>query len=58
MQAITGEIEALGAFGGVQRGQDIFDLVHEICADLTSVAVLEEPLQPLVFKAADHPYPL
>jgi hypothetical protein len=44
----------LRRFRGIERGQDIFDSVDEVCPDLTAVATLEKSLQPPVLKAPDH----
>jgi hypothetical protein len=50
MQAIAGEIESVGRSRGVERGQNIFDSLDEVCPDLTAVVTLEKPFQPLCLK--------
>jgi hypothetical protein len=54
VQAIAGKVEGLRRFRGIERGQDIFDSVDEVCPDLTAVATLEKSLQPPVLKAPNH----
>ncbi len=50
MQAIAGKVEGLGRLRGVEGGQNIFDSMDEVCPDLTAVATLEKPFQPLCLK--------
>jgi hypothetical protein len=54
MQAVAGKIESVGRFRGVERGQNIFDSLDEVCPDLTGVVTLEKPFKPPVLKALDH----
>ena len=54
MQAIAGKVESLRGVGGVERGQNIFDSVKEICPDLAAVVTLEKSFQPPVLEAQDH----
>jgi hypothetical protein len=55
MEAIAGKVEGSRAVRSVQRSQNILDPANEICSDLTAVALLVEPLKPLVLKTHNHP---
>src|SRR6266853_113585 len=54
MQAIARKVKCLRAVGGVERGQNIFDLVDEVSSDLAAVAALVKSFQSPMFEARHH----
>jgi hypothetical protein len=54
MQAIAGKIKSLRSARGVERSQNIFDLVDEISSDLAAVATFVTSFQPLMLETYDH----
>ena len=66
MEAIAGKIESLRRGGCVEHGQDAFDLIGQVTANLvfaagckysphpSAVSLFGQPFQPLVFEAGDH----
>src|SRR6266851_4664134 len=54
MQAIARKVKSLRGVGGVERGQNIFDLIDEVSSDPAAVATLKKSLQSPMLEARDH----